>query len=121
MQLFKIIIHIILLYGLYICGTWIQQSLNLFIPGSIIGMILLFSLLMTKAIKPNWIKDGSQLLIKNMPLLFIPVTVGIINYLELFTGKGILLAIIILVSTTLVMVSAGHVSQRLLRKVDHHD
>lgn len=118
----KIIIQIAILYGIYLFGVLIQESLNLFVPGSVIGMILLFILLMTKVIKVTWIEDGSKLIINHLTLFFIPATAGIINYFGLFKGKGFYLILIALLSTALVMATSGIVSQWLLRRKEvNHD
>ncbi|WP_349305817.1 CidA/LrgA family holin-like protein [Bacillus sp. FJAT-49711] len=116
MKIVKTILQIALLYFIFLLGSWIQKTLNLFIPGSIIGMLILYLLLSTGFFKQEWIEKGSVLLIKYLPLLFLPVTVGIISFPQLFNVQGILLILIILFSTALVMVSTGILSQQLLRK-----
>jgi len=115
-KIVNVVLQIGLLYLIFLLGSWIQKTLNLFIPGSIIGMLILFILLSSRIVKQEWIEKGSVLLIKYLPLLFLPVTVGIISFPELFNLKGILLIFVILVSTALVMISTGMLSQRLLRK-----
>nr|WP_283248485.1 CidA/LrgA family holin-like protein [Bacillus sp. FJAT-49711] len=115
-KIVKTILQIALLYFIFLLGSWIQKTLNLFIPGSIIGMLILYLLLSTGFFKQEWIEKGSVLLIKYLPLLFLPVTVGIISFPQLFNVQGILLILIILFSTALVMVSTGILSQQLLRK-----
>lgn len=112
-KLVKICIHVIILYGFYVLGNWIQESLNLFIPGSVIGMILMFLSLFIPGFKVTWIDKGSAFFINNLPLFFIPATAGIVDYFHLFAGKGFLLIFIVLISTALVMSTAGLVSQRL--------
>ncbi|SFD60324.1 holin-like protein [Lentibacillus persicus] len=112
----KIALHIGVLYVLYLTGAWIQETFDLFIPGSIIGLVLLFIFLMTGVMNASWIVDGARFFIKHLALFFIPATVGIINYLNLFSGKGLLLVVIGLLSTLMVMVSAGHVSQLLIKQ-----
>ncbi|MCT2534389.1 CidA/LrgA family holin-like protein [Aquibacillus koreensis] len=121
MKVLHIILQIAILYGFYSVGVWIQESLNLFIPGSIIGMILLFCLLVTKVIKPVWIETGAHTLMKDMPLLFLPVTIGIVNHLDLFVGKGLFLIAIVLISTAMVMICSGHITQVLLKRNDIHE
>ena len=44
------------------------------------GIIIFFLLLQFKIIKEEWIKDICELLLKYMPLLFIPFLVGIVSY-----------------------------------------
>ncbi|GAA0500969.1 CidA/LrgA family holin-like protein [Salinibacillus aidingensis] len=118
----KVILQIGIISLFYMVGTWIQQLFHLMIPGSIIGMLLLFVTLLTTKFKPAWIEDGANLLIKHLPLLFIPVTVGIINYLFIFEGKGLVLIPIAFVSTILVIAGSGAVSQYLAgKKVTEHE
>lgn len=116
MNILKIILHIFFLTCIYLFGNWIQETLGLFIPGSVIGMLLLFGLLITNVIKVQWIEAGAAFLNKYLALLFVPVTVGIVNYLGLFAGKGILLFVIVMVSTALVMGGSGLISEWVHRQ-----
>lgn len=111
MGIFRMIIQIGMLYIFYLIGMWIQTTFQLFIPGSVIGMLLFLTLLLLKVISPKICEGGAGLLIDHLPLLFLPATVGIVSYLYLFAGRGILLIFISLFSTVLVMVSAGAVSE----------
>lgn len=110
-----IIIHIIILYVFSYIGTWIKDLFNLSVPGSVVGLILLFILLMSNIIKVEWIEQGAQFLISNLVFFFIPATAGVMNYFELFKGKGILLIIVVLISTIIVMATSGLVSQFLAK------
>lgn len=121
MDLVRIILHVGILYIFYYIGVWLQQLLELAIPGSIIGMLLLLGCFYAKALRPDFIARGAQLLIGHMPLLFLPVTVGVINYLSLFIGKGIWLLVISLISTIIVMVSSGWVVQFLANRREQHE
>ncbi len=48
MDVIRTILHIAILYGFYVLGSWIQELFNLVIPGSIIGMLLLLFLFLQK-------------------------------------------------------------------------
>jgi holin-like protein len=122
LKIVNLVIQIILLYIIYLIGVWIQETLHLFIPGSIIGMLLLFMLLCTNMIKINWFDTGAQWLIQNLPLFFLPVTVGIITFFHIFLGKGFFILVIVIVSTFLVMITTGRVGQGLVnRKVRENE
>ena len=110
-----IIIHIFILYLFNIVGTGIKDFLNLSVPGSVIGLLLLFILLISNVLKVEWIEEGAQFFVNNLVFFFIPATVGVMNYFDLFKGKGILLILIVLISTILVMGSSGLVSQSLAK------
>ncbi|OEH91769.1 CidA/LrgA family protein [Bacillus solimangrovi] len=111
MKWVRFISQIAILFGFYYIGVGIQVVLNLFIPGSIIGMLLLFVLLKMNVIKLKWIDGGASFLLSHLPLLFIPVTVGIIDYFSLFKGKGFLSLIVVILSTVIVMISSAYASQ----------
>lgn len=118
----NIMIQIVILYGIYLLGNWIQVAFHLFVPGSVIGMVILFILLLTNVVKLTWIEAGSKLIINHLTLFFIPATVGIINYFGLFKGNGFFLVLIVLLSTALVMAGSGIVSQWFIkRKEVNHD
>ena len=107
LKLMKIIFQIGILYILYRAGEWIAETLNLSLPGSVIGMILLILLLFTRIIRLEWIGDGAGFMVKYLPFFFIPSTLGIMQYYEIFAGSGFLLIVIVLVSTMLVMAVSG--------------
>ncbi|MFD0953697.1 CidA/LrgA family protein [Virgibacillus natechei] len=121
LKVMKAIIHIAVLYVIYELGSWIQRAFDLLIPGSVIGMVLLFILLMTGIVKVTWVEEGARFFINHLTLFYIPVTVGIINYFYLFAGWGFLLVIIALVSTMMVMATSGYITQLLVRtkELDH--
>ncbi|GIW49912.1 MAG: membrane protein [Anoxybacillus sp.] len=99
------------LYMLYMIGSFIQQLLHIPIPGSMIGMLLLFLLLMTGIVKEKWVSRGANMLLSHLTLLFIPATVGVMDYVELFSGRGIWSIVIVIVSTMMVMLFVGFIGQ----------
>lgn len=112
----KVILQVSLLFILYLIGEQLQVFLNLAIPGSIIGLMLLFLLLNSKIVKTHYIEKGAKFMIDHLVLFFIPATAGIVNHYELFKGKGILLIFITILSTILVMISSGLTSQILAKR-----
>ncbi|KGP72397.1 CidA/LrgA family protein [Pontibacillus yanchengensis] len=120
MKMLTIGLHIAIVTMFYYIGMWIQRVGDLFIPGSIIGMMLLFVALLTNLMEVTWIDKGSDLLVTHLPLLFIPVTVGVIQYLDVLAGKGMLLLVIVLVSTILVAVTSGAFSQFIVHQKEKH-
>lgn len=114
----RLVIEIGILYIFYYLGVWMQQTFDLFIPGSIIGMLLLFMLLLTRKFSLKWVDSGASFLLSHLPLLFIPVTVGIMDYFSLFKGKGFFSLGIVVVSTLIVFVVSAHVSQWIAKYQD---
>lgn len=113
MKNIRIVAQVGLLYLFYVVGDWIQKQLNLPIPGSIVGLLLLFLLLLVKVVPVRWIENGSTSVLAYLPLFFIPATAGIVNHLGIFSGKGLLLILILIISTALTIGAAAHTSQWL--------
>ncbi|MFS0864493.1 CidA/LrgA family protein [Fredinandcohnia sp. 179-A 10B2 NHS] len=120
MKFIKVCVQISILYLFYFLGTLIQNVVGTSIPGSIIGMLLLFLLLQLKIVKENWLASGAQFLLTYLALLFVPATVGLIDYLPFFRGKGLVTVGIVLASTFLVMLLSSKVGQLIAkgRKTD---
>jgi len=114
------IVQIGLLYLFYLVGAWIQALFGLVIPGSVIGLVLLFLCLFFNIIPEKWIASGASFMVKHLIIFFIPATAGIINYYELFIGKGIIIVIITVISSLFVLVTSGFVSEKLVAGKDSH-
>ncbi|MDR6227589.1 putative effector of murein hydrolase LrgA (UPF0299 family) [Desmospora profundinema] len=59
----KVFLQLSVLYSLYVLGNWIRETFQLVLPGSVIGMLVLFFLLFTGVVKEKWLHDGGGLLL----------------------------------------------------------
>lgn len=95
-------------------GSLIQSLLESSIPASIYGLLILFLALASGAVKPHWVQPSASLLIKYMIVLFVPVSVGLMNYFEVLIEN----AWIILASTVggsiIVLVLMAVILQKIL-------
>ena len=71
---------------------------------------------MMNVINVKLIQDGASFSIAFLTLFFIPSTVGVVEYPELLTLSGLLLVLAVFVSTVIVIVVTGKVSQFIERK-----
>ncbi len=79
-------------------GTVLQQTLNIPLPASIIGMILLLVFLLIRGKTPTSLTQISTALSPLLPLFIIPVSVGIVTQKSLLAEHGLVLFIILAVS-----------------------
>ena len=107
-------LFLILLFSLL--GCLVSALLDNFIPGSVIGMILLFGALSLKWVRPGHVKKVSTFLIDHMMLFFIPVGVGLITSYTLLSRYMTAIIVASLVSTVLVIAAVGLVEQKLESK-----
>ena len=103
------------LYILFLAGEFLQAKLSIPLPGSIIGLLLLWGLLSIKVIPLGWVEKGAYVFLSTLPLYLIPATVGVMDYGHVFVGKGSLLIVITIVSTFITMVVASLVSQSMAK------
>jgi holin-like protein len=103
---------------LLICftGDFLQISLNLPIPGNIIGMLLLLFLLLTGLVKLPMIEDVSNFMLKHLSFFFIPAAVGLITCFSVLEGKWAVLIFISVISTFIIAAVTGITVQMLIKR-----
>lgn len=112
---------------LFLClwvGNFISKILPIAIPGSIIGLLILFFLLAFQLIPTRWVRNGCNLFMRYMTILFIPAAMGIMdNYVNLINSWAPIL-ISSIASTFIVMLFVGwltqHLHQRSKPTVNHN-
>lgn len=105
--------------------SFIAELMEYLIPipvaASIYGLILMLIGLMTKLIPLEKVEGAADFLVENMAIFFIPPTVGIMTSVDALKEMLIPLCVISVVSTILVMVFTGRVSQAILRRSDRQE
>lgn len=112
-KLLNITLQIAFLYVLSLLGGIIVEFLHVPLPGSIIGLIILLLLLHMKIVKKEYVADGTGFLLPILTLLFIPATIGVVNYPELLSWLGVSLLIITIISTIFSLGVTAKFAQKL--------
>ena len=107
-------VFIILL--MLLLGNELSSVINGIIPGSVIGMLLLFLALLAKIVKPEMIRKPAGFLINNMSLFFIPAGVGLMNAWDMIASNWAAIVVSSSVSTIVVLAVVGIVQQKLEKK-----
>ncbi len=94
----------------------ITSWLHIPVPGSIVGIVVIFILLETHIIRLEWIDIGAKWLLAELLLLFVPAAVGVMKYIPMLQTDGIRILIVVLISTFIVMVSTGLMATRISKK-----
>lgn len=116
MKVLRIIVQIGILNIFYYIGVGIVSVLHLPLPGSVIGLLVLALSLQFKIIKVAYIQDGAGFLIGVLTLFFIPATVGVIDYPQLWTSTGLLVMLAVAASTLISIYITGTLSQVIEKK-----
>lgn len=80
-------------------GTVLVDWLGWPIPGSVVGLLGLWCVLIINGGVPKWLKQPSNLLIRYLTLLFVPAGVGLILHWDRLMTHGLAMLTIITVST----------------------
>ncbi len=100
----------------YFLGEIVSKLLAGFIPGSVVGMVLLFLALYSKMLKPENVKAVATNITKNMAVFFVPVGVGLMAQFELFSSSLLAVIVSIVVSTVLTIVTVALIQERFEKR-----
>ena len=102
-------------------GELLKYLLPFPVPASIYGLVLLFLALELRIVRLDAVRDAGNFLIEIMPLLFIPAGAGLIDAWDALKPIFLPLLVIMVVSTLIVMVVSGHVTQFMMRRKNRED
>ena len=124
MYLLIMLKSIFLIFFFQLIGEFLQKLFILTLPGPVIGMILLLAsmlLLKRNEIFKNKIETPlvqvSEVLTSYLPLLFVPVGVGVVMHLSYLKNSYLEILLIILVSTLLTIGFTAFVMNKLSKKL----
>lgn len=118
---------ITLLLACQLVGEVITMSMDLPLPGPVVGMALLFiGLLIRRRIKsgdgepeiPEALEQTATGLLSHLSLLFVPAGVGVMLYLPLIAEEWLPITVSLVASTLLTIVLTAFVMSRLVGKDD---
>ena len=105
-----------ILGGIYWTGNQIAAISGLPIPGSVLGVVLLFVLLFAGAIKLEHVAEVSDFLLKHLIFFFVPIAVGLMTSAEIFLENGWILVVAIIIGAAIPFFAVGTLTQMLRRR-----
>ncbi len=110
------ILSFTILLVFWIIGEVLSSVLSLPISGSVIGMVLLTTFLLSGTIKLKNVEKASDILIDNLALFFVPPGVGILQHFDLISREWIPLVIGTVGSTIAVILVTAFVTNMLSKQ-----
>ena len=117
---------IFLIFLCQLIGELVQKVLELNIPGPVIGLILLLSILLLSKkydyiviqnLKINLINSAENL-VNYIPLFFLPVGVGVVMHLSFLEGSLVKVLFIIVFGTLVTLALTALLMEKLLKNKD---
>ncbi|MBH4902796.1 antiholin-like murein hydrolase modulator LrgA [Staphylococcus aureus] len=93
----------------------IESFMPIPMPASVIGLVLLFVLLCTGAVKLCEVEKVGTTLTNNIGLLFVPAGISVVNSLGVISQAPFLIIGLIIVSTILLLICTGYVTQIIMK------
>ena len=116
----KILRQFVIILLISFLGELLKAALPLPVPASVWGLILMLAALKTGVLKLSQVSDAAVFLIEIMPVMFIPAGVGLMESWGELKAVLVPVLVITLVSTIVVMVVSGRVTQAVIRLERKH-
>lgn len=104
-----------LLVALAALGDWLVRVTGASVPGSVVGMLLLTTLLETRLLRLELVRPAAELLVRHLALLYVPAGVALLVYWSAVRGDLLAIALAALASLVAVLAVVGPIVQRLER------
>ena len=107
----KVVNGFAIIMAFFALGEAASILMGHFVPGSVVGMVLLFAALCLRWVDAESIRPVAKFLTGNMILLFIPTFIGIIDTWELLSSSLLGWFAVVALTTVAVMASTGYCVQ----------
>ncbi|MDQ7912088.1 CidA/LrgA family protein [Pseudomonas sp. 102515] len=109
----------LMLVGCYLVGAYMTNYIG-DIPASVIGIIVLFTLLMLLRRVPEGVETMAGNLLKYLPLMLVVPAVGIVDFSGLEASVWLRLVLVVALSLLVTVPLCGWLLQYLIgRRIDH--
>jgi holin-like protein len=109
----KILRELALLLLFSVLGEGLRMAFDLPVPGSILGILLLFAALESKLIKVEHIDTTAQFLLNNLTIFFVPAGVALIKYYGAIKTTWPILLLALVICTVINLITVGKMVQLL--------
>jgi len=107
-------LQLVALGALFAACQWVVARTGIPVPPGLLALLLLIALLLGRAIPERTVAPGGDVLLRVLPVLFLPPGIGVIRELHLVRGHGLGLALILLASLVIGQLVAGRVAQAMV-------
>ena len=114
-QRLQVPVQVLLYAGLFVFAEYLVDWLNLPLPANLVGMVLMLTLILGRALPLSWVRAGARWLLAEMLLFFVPAVVAVVNYAQLLMVDGWRIFAVIALSTLMVLGATAWVVDKVYR------
>ncbi len=97
-------------------GELFQRGLDIPVPGAVLGMLLFLGYLMLRNKADTELFENAGLLLKHLPLFFIPAGAGLMLYPEILLEHGLAILASLVLGTLIALAASAKLIQLLLNR-----
>ena len=111
----KYVKQLSIILGISFLAELLEILIPLPIAASVYGLVIMLVGLITKLIPLEKVETAADFLVDAMSIMFVPATVGIMASVDALKEMLLPICVITIVSTVLIMIVTGRVSQHIIR------
>jgi holin-like protein len=111
--MFDLIRGVAIIVAIFLIGGWLHAH-GVPIPGGVLGLLLFYGALQTGTLKLRWVDRAADLLLRHMVLLFVPLTVGLMDLGPVLSRQAVAILASLIVSFLAVLLTTGLMGRWLL-------
>ena len=112
-QRLQVPVQVLLYAGLFVFAEYLVDWLHLPLPANLVGMVLMLTLILCRALPLSWVRAGARWLLAE--LFFVPAVVAVVNYAQLLMVDGWRIFAVIALSTMMVLGATAWVVDKVYR------
>ncbi|MGC2619233.1 MAG: CidA/LrgA family protein [Acidobacteriaceae bacterium] len=102
-----------IILGFLLLGILLHR-LGVPIPGGVLGLLLFFLAMLSGLVRLEWVERTAGLLLRYMALMFVPLTVGLMDMGPILSRNAVPILASLVVSTVAVVLTTGLLGRWLL-------
>lgn len=103
-----------IIFGITMAGELLNALLPLPVPAGVYGLFLLLVGLCSGVLKLEHVEETGTFLLDTMPIMFVPVIVGLMEKYEILKAVAVPVIVISVASTIAVMAATGKMTELLI-------
>lgn len=111
----RVAVGLAIITGCFLAGDFVKARGGLIVPGSVLGLILLLTLLGARVVRPAWVVEAGRLLLFLLPISFVPIYVCAAEDRALWREWGVVIVGTLALTVALLWIFTGWLAQRVLR------
>lgn len=117
----KYVRQIGIIWGMTMAGEFLNLVLPFPVPAGVYGLFLLLGALLAGAVKIESVEATGNFLMDTMSMMFIPATVGLMEYAKQIAEILVPYTVIIACSTVAVMAATGCLAQSMIERQERKE